>query len=99
MYRGLLQERTGTERRTFELAHKGTLFGRNRRDFTAAAGETTAGSSEREIMEVGEILIIPVDIRIPGGTNQNLSSWRLSVQFREDFIVPPGCAADQYSLS
>ena len=27
MYRGLLQERTGTERRDFfELAHKGTLF-------------------------------------------------------------------------
>ncbi len=87
MYRGLLQERTGTERRDFlSWPTREPFFGRNRRDFTAAAGETTAGSSgEGDYAGRGDS-VIPVDIRILAATNQNLEQLAAERQFREDLL-------------
>ena len=65
---------------------KEPFFGRDRRDFTDAAGETTAGpSGEGDYAGRGDS-VIPVDIRILAATNQNLEQLAAERQFREDLL-------------
>ena len=70
MHRGLLQERTGTERRDFfELAHKGTLFLDEIGEISLTLqAKLLRVLQEREIMRVGGDSVIPVDIRILAAT-------------------------------
>ena len=100
MYRGLLQERTGTERRDFlSWPTKEPFFWTKSERFHCRCRRNYCGFFRRgRLMRVGEILSFPwisASWRLP---TRIWSSWRLSVSFGRIYCTA-GCAADQYSLS
>lgn len=71
----------------FELAHKGTLFLDEIGEISLTLqAKLLRVLQEREIMRVGGDSVIPVDIRHPAATNQNLEQLAAERQFREDLL-------------
>ena len=87
MYRGLLQERTGTERRDFlSWPTKEPFFWTKSERFHCRCRRNYCGFFRRGRLCGRGDSVIPVDIRILAATNQNLEQLAAERQFREDLL-------------
>ena len=83
----------------FEMAHKGTLFLDEISELPLSIqARLLRVLQEREIVRVGGVRVVPVDVRIICATNRNLAEWTESGNFRQDLyyrlnvlplVIPP----------
>ena len=83
----------------FEMAHKGTLFLDEIGELpTPVQARLLRVLQEKEVVRVGGVQVIPVDLRIICATNRDLETWTTAGHFRRDLyyrlnvlpiVIPP----------